>query len=207
MIICCVQNKGLEIAEQLKRKATAAIPVSFHGHVKLHKRWSQSSAAELEVSRWRHGDETHCSLECPCRSLRHPRRAADRHNCLRISFIVHYVLFWTYKINIVPNQISVCNTFSVTGFACIQFITSKNSAACSSNNTSSAACRNPQQYTKILHWRNFKVGGWQERWAYRSDSHIFSPHFFRQLQTSLLVKKVPDPLMPFFLYTDHSIPP
>lgn len=51
VISCRVQNKGFETVEQLKRKATAAIPVSFHGHVKLHKRWSQSIAAELEVSR------------------------------------------------------------------------------------------------------------------------------------------------------------
>lgn len=37
VISCCLQNKDLETAEQLKRKDTAALPVSFHGHVKLHK--------------------------------------------------------------------------------------------------------------------------------------------------------------------------
>lgn len=177
LISCCIWNKGLETAEHLKRKTTARIPISFHGHVKLHKWWSQSSAAELEVSRWCHGDETHCSLECQCRSLRHPRIAADRHSCLRISFVVHHVLFWTYKIKIVPNQ-CLQHIFQSQTLAIFNSSLLRISLHCSSNNTSSAHHRNSQQYTKNIALKEFQNGRVAGKMSI-SDNCVFSPHIFR----------------------------
>lgn len=87
--------------------------------------------------------------------------------------------------------------FLVTGIARILFITAQNSTSCSWKNTSSAAYRNPQQYKKKLHWRRFKMGGWQE--SHSHISAVFSSHTSSGSSRTHPTKKCPQPIGSIFL--------